>query len=93
MVRLINMGKPCSQNGKKFNILKMSPAKPTGNRHFGRPKCGWEDNIRIDLKESIQGIGLIRLIIRIIILIIRASVDAGFITMKLVILKILEHFY
>ena len=53
MVRLINMGKPCSQNGKKFNILKMSPAKPTGNRHFGRPKCGWEDNIRIDLKESI----------------------------------------
>jgi hypothetical protein len=25
--------------------------KPEGNRPFGRPRCRWEDNIRMDLKE------------------------------------------
>ena len=31
-----------------FNILT---GKPTGNRPLGRPRCRWEDNIRIDLEE------------------------------------------
>ena len=25
--------------------------KPTGKRSLGRPRCRWEDNIRMDLKE------------------------------------------
>jgi hypothetical protein len=25
--------------------------KPEGKRPFGRPRCRWEDNIAIDLKE------------------------------------------
>ena len=26
-------------------------SKPTGKKHLGRPRCRWEDNIRMDLKE------------------------------------------
>ena len=25
--------------------------KPTGKRPIGKPRCRWEDNIRMDLKE------------------------------------------
>jgi hypothetical protein len=25
--------------------------EPEGNRQFGRPKRGWEDNIKMDLQE------------------------------------------
>jgi len=25
--------------------------KPEGKRPLGRPRCGWEDNIKMDLKE------------------------------------------
>ena len=25
--------------------------KPTGKRPLGRPRCRWEDNIRVDLEE------------------------------------------
>ena len=38
--------------------FKILTGKPTGKRHLGRPRRRWEDNIR---KESIRGIGLIRL--------------------------------
>ena len=31
-----------------FNILT---GKPTGKRPLGRPRCRWEDTIRMDLKE------------------------------------------
>ena len=31
-----------------FKILK---GNLTGKRHLGRPRCRWEDNIRIELKE------------------------------------------
>ena len=30
--------------------LKLT-GKPTGRRPFGRPRCRWEDNIRMNLKE------------------------------------------
>ena len=41
--------------------------KPIGKRPLGRPRRRWEDNIRMNLEEivSMQGIGLIRLRIRI----------------------------
>ena len=29
----------------------MLTGKPTGKRPLGRPKRGWEDNIRMDLEE------------------------------------------
>ena len=31
--------------------LKVLTGKPTGNRPLGRPRCRWEDNIRMDLEE------------------------------------------
>ena len=32
-----------------FNILA---SKTTGQRPLERPRCGWKDNIRMDLEES-----------------------------------------
>ena len=42
------MGRSCSKNGSAFNILT---GNPTGKRPLGRPRCRWEDNIRMDLEE------------------------------------------
>ena len=33
------------------NTFEILIGKPTGKRPLGRPRCRWEDNIRIDLKE------------------------------------------
>ena len=35
------------------SAFKILTDTPTGNRHLGRPRSrwGWEDNIRMDLKE------------------------------------------
>ena len=35
--------------------------KPEGRRPLGRPKRGWEDNIKMDLHEVGRGMGLIDL--------------------------------
>ena len=47
------------------SAFKMLTVKPTGKTPLGRPRRGWENNIRIDLEEK-RGIGLIRLRIGII---------------------------
>ena len=31
--------------------FKILTGKPTGKRPIGRPRCRWEDNIRMDLEE------------------------------------------
>ena len=33
------------------SAFKILTGKPTGKRSLGRPRCRWEDNIRMDLKE------------------------------------------
>ena len=33
------------------NAFKILADKPTGKRPLGRPRHGWEDNIKMDLKE------------------------------------------
>jgi len=33
------------------SAFKILTGKPTGERSLGRPRCRWEDNIRMDLKE------------------------------------------
>ena len=50
------------------SAFKILTGKPKGKRLLRRPRCRWEDNIRMDLKEivSIRGIGLIQLRIGII---------------------------
>ena len=37
--------------GKGRIAFKILTGKPTGNRTLGRPRCRWEDNIRMDIKE------------------------------------------
>ena len=34
------------------SALKILTGKPTGKRPLGRPRHRWEDNIRMDLKET-----------------------------------------
>ena len=35
------------------SAFKTLTGKPTGKRPLGRPRCRWEDNIRINLKEMV----------------------------------------
>ena len=45
------MGRTCSQIGEGRSSFKILTGKPTGKRPLGRPRRGWEDNIRMDLEE------------------------------------------
>ena len=33
------------------SVLKILTSTPAGKSPLGRPRCRWEDNIRMDLKE------------------------------------------
>jgi hypothetical protein len=35
--------------GGKRNVYRLLLGKPEGKRPLGRPRCGWVDNIRMDL--------------------------------------------
>jgi hypothetical protein len=37
--------------GEKRNAYRILMGKPEGKRPLGRPRCRWEDNIRMDLRE------------------------------------------
>jgi hypothetical protein len=37
--------------GEKRNAYRILVGKPEGNRPPGRPRCRWENNIRMDLRE------------------------------------------
>jgi hypothetical protein len=37
--------------GKKRNAYRILAGKPEGKRPLGRPRCRWEDNIKMDLRE------------------------------------------
>jgi hypothetical protein len=37
--------------GEKRNAYTILAGKPEGNRLLGRPRRGWVDNIRMDLRE------------------------------------------
>jgi hypothetical protein len=38
--------------GKKKNAYRIVVGKPEGKRPLGRPRCKWEDNIKMDLREK-----------------------------------------
>ena len=46
------------EEGRSRPTFKIITCKPTEKRPLGRPRCRWEDNVRMDLKE-LRGIGLI----------------------------------
>jgi hypothetical protein len=43
------MGRACSTNGEKRNVYRILVGKPEVKRPLGRPKCRWEDNIKMGL--------------------------------------------
>jgi hypothetical protein len=49
------MGRACSTHGEKRNAYRVLVGKSEGNRLLGRPRLGWEDNIKMDLKEIVWG--------------------------------------
>jgi hypothetical protein len=38
--------------GEKRNLYRLLVRKPEGKRPLGRPRCGWMDNIKMDLLEK-----------------------------------------
>jgi hypothetical protein len=39
----------CSTNGKSTCAYRVLVGRPEGKRPLGRPRCRWEDNIKMDL--------------------------------------------
>jgi hypothetical protein len=37
--------------GERRGVYRVLVGKPAGKRPLGRPRCRWEDNIKINLKE------------------------------------------
>jgi hypothetical protein len=38
--------------GEKRNAYRILVGKPEGKRPLGRPRCRWEDNIKMDVRET-----------------------------------------
>jgi len=45
------MGGACSTYGGEERRIQGFGGKPAGKRPIGRPRSGWENNIKIDLQE------------------------------------------
>jgi hypothetical protein len=45
------MGRVCNTKGEKRNVYRILVGRPEGKRPLGRPRCRWEDNIKMDLRE------------------------------------------
>jgi hypothetical protein len=48
------MGRTCSTNWKKRNIYKLLVGKPEGKRPLERPRHGWLENIKMDLRDRME---------------------------------------
>jgi hypothetical protein len=48
--------------GQGRGVYRVLVGRPEGKRPLGRPRCSWEDNIKLDLREiGIDGANWIRL--------------------------------
>ena len=45
------MGEACSTYGGRRGVYSVLVGKPEGKRPLRSPRRGWEDNIRMDLRE------------------------------------------
>jgi hypothetical protein len=45
------IGRACSTYGERRGVYRVLVGKPEGKRPLGRPRCRWEDNIKMDLQE------------------------------------------
>jgi hypothetical protein len=47
-----------ARTGENSNVNRFLVGKPDGKRPLGRPRCRWEDNIKMDVREiGRHGIG------------------------------------
>jgi hypothetical protein len=46
------MGRACSTHEDQRKAYRILVGKPEGNRRQGTPRCRWEDNIKMDLREK-----------------------------------------
>jgi hypothetical protein len=44
--------------GEERKVCRVLMGNPKGKRSLGRPRCGWEDGIRMDLREIGWGFGI-----------------------------------
>ena len=51
------MGGACGTYGGRERCAQGLVGKPEGKRPLGRPRCRWEDNIKMDLDEVGKGCG------------------------------------
>jgi hypothetical protein len=57
------MGVACGTHGEGRGVYRVLVGRPEEERPLGRPRRGWEDNIKIDLREiGIDGSKWIRLV-------------------------------
>jgi hypothetical protein len=45
------MGGECSTYGERRDVYRVLVGKPEGKRPLKRPRCRWEDNIKMDLQD------------------------------------------
>jgi hypothetical protein len=55
------MGGACSTMGEKSGAYRILVGRPEGRRSLGRPRRGWEDNIKMDLQDVGWGMDWIEL--------------------------------
>jgi hypothetical protein len=54
------LGHVCMEEGR--GVYRVLVGRPKGKRPLGRPRCRWEDNFKLDLREiGIDGENLIQL--------------------------------
>ena len=51
------MGGHVARMGERRGVYRVLVGKPEGKRALGRPRCRWEDNIKMDLQELGRGSG------------------------------------
>jgi hypothetical protein len=45
------MGGACTAYGEGRGVYRVLVSKPEGKRPLGKPRCRWENNIKMDLRE------------------------------------------
>jgi hypothetical protein len=48
---MTEMGRSCRMRWDRRGAYCVWVGKPEGKRPLGRPGCGWEDNVKMDLQE------------------------------------------
>jgi hypothetical protein len=46
------VGRTCSTHGEGRGVYRVLVGKPEGKKPLGRPKRRWDDNIKMDLRET-----------------------------------------